>query len=59
MSRANGFLSDPHVMFGMAAKELASKLTTIDHINVGGDGLGPMLRDLMEAGTRRLEAKKG
>lgn len=47
----------PAVMFGMAARELASKLKTIDHINVGSDGLGPMLRDLMEAGTKRLEKK--
>lgn len=45
----------PSVMFGMAAKELASKLKQIDHLNVGSDGLGPMLRDLMEAGTRSLE----
>lgn len=49
----------PAVMFGMAAKELASKLKSIDHINVGADGLGPMLRDLMEAGTKRLEEKNG
>ncbi len=47
----------PSVMFGMAAKELASKLKQIDHLNVGSDGLGPMLRDLMEAGTRTLEKK--
>jgi regulator of protease activity HflC (stomatin/prohibitin superfamily) len=48
----------PSVMFGMAAKELAGKLKQIDHVNVGSDGLGPMLRDLMEAGTKRLEQKK-
>lgn len=45
----------PSVMLGMAAKELASKLKHVDHLNVGSDGLGPMLRELMEAGTRRLE----
>ena len=47
----------PSVMLGMAAKELASKLRHVDHLNVGSDGLGPMLRELMEAGTRRLESK--
>jgi regulator of protease activity HflC (stomatin/prohibitin superfamily) len=48
----------PGVMLGMAAKELAQKLKHIDHLNVGSDGLGPMLRELMEAGTNNLNGKK-
>ena len=50
------------VMLGLAAQELASKISHIDHLNLGGGGdLGPMLRELMEAGTRHLEptAKSG
>lgn len=45
----------PGVMLGIAAKELAQKLKHVDHLNVGSDGLGPLLRDLMEAGTHRLK----
>lgn len=48
----------PGVMLGMAAKELAQKLKHVDHLNVGSDGLGPMLRELMEAGTNKLNGKK-
>lgn len=45
------------VMMGLAAQELASKISRIDHLNVGGGDFGPMLRELMEAGTRHLEPK--
>lgn len=45
------------VMMGMAAQELATKLHTIDHLTIGADALGPMLQQLVEAGTRRLEQK--
>jgi regulator of protease activity HflC (stomatin/prohibitin superfamily) len=43
------------VMMGMAAQELAGKLKSIDHLNIGGGELGPMLQQLIEAGTKRLE----
>ncbi|MFN3196921.1 MAG: SPFH domain-containing protein [Bradymonadia bacterium] len=44
------------VMMGLAARELAGKLKSIDHLNLAPDALGPMLTRLMEAGTQRLEA---
>ena len=44
-------------MIGMAAQELAGKLKSIDHLNIGGGELGPMLQQLIEAGTKRLEKK--
>ena len=43
------------VMFGLAAREAASKLQSIEHLNVTPDLLGPLLTNLMQAGTRRLE----
>jgi regulator of protease activity HflC (stomatin/prohibitin superfamily) len=45
------------VMMGMAAQELATKLRSIDHLTIGSDSLGPMLQQLIDAGTRRLESK--
>lgn len=44
----------PAVLAALAAKELAGKLQRIDHLNLSPDLLGPLLGDLMEAGTRRL-----
>ena len=49
----------PAVLGAMAARELASKLRRIDHLNVSPDLLGPMLTGLMEAGTKRLTADNG
>jgi regulator of protease activity HflC (stomatin/prohibitin superfamily) len=46
------------VIMGLAARELAGKLQRIDHLNLSPDALGPMLLDLMRAGTDRLEAPK-
>lgn len=43
------------VMLGLAARELATKLERIDHLNLTPELLGPMLSDLVQAGTRRLE----
>ena len=43
------------VMMGLAARELAGKLKTIEHLNVTPDLLGPLLTNLVEAGTRKLE----
>lgn len=45
-----------NVMMGMAAQELAGKLKSIDHLNIGEGALGPMLQQLIEAGTKRLES---
>ncbi len=45
-------------MMGLAARELATKLRRIDHLNLAPDALGPMLQALMDAGTKRLEAKE-
>jgi hypothetical protein len=47
------------VMMGLAAQELAGKLQRIDHLNLSSEMFGPMLADLMRAGTTRLEAPKG
>ncbi len=43
------------VMMGLAARELAGKLERIDHLNLGSDGLGALLQNLVTAGTRKLE----
>ena len=43
-----------NVMMGMAAQELAGKLKSIDHLNIGEGALGPMIQQLIEAGTKRL-----
>jgi regulator of protease activity HflC (stomatin/prohibitin superfamily) len=45
------------VMMGMAARELAGNLRSIDHLNIGDGTLGPMIQQLIEAGTKRLESK--
>ncbi len=42
------------VLLGLAAQALAGKLERINHLNISPDGLGPMLRDLLDAHTRRL-----
>ncbi len=44
----------PNVMMGLAARELASKLTRIEHLNITPDMLGPLLTDLARAGTKKL-----
>jgi regulator of protease activity HflC (stomatin/prohibitin superfamily) len=46
------------VLLGLAAQELATKLQKIEHLNLAPDALGPMLQSLVDAGTRRLEAKE-
>ena len=46
------------VLLGLAAQELAGKLQRIEHLNVGSDGLGPLLQGLVSAGTRRLEGQE-
>jgi len=46
---------EPHVVLGLAARELAKNLTHIDHLNLSPDALGPMLQALMASGVKRLE----
>ena len=42
------------VFTGLAVRDLAKKLTKIEHVNVTPDLLGPLLADLAQAGTERL-----
>jgi regulator of protease activity HflC (stomatin/prohibitin superfamily) len=46
-------------MVGLAARELATKLHTIEHLSVGPEVLGPLLTRLLQAGTERLEGANG
>lgn len=48
----------PTILYGLAAQELARKLERIDHLNISPDMFGPVLLDLVQAGTAKLEAKK-
>jgi hypothetical protein len=41
---------------GLAAREFAGKIETIEHLNLTPDLLGTVLTDLLSAGTRRLDA---
>ncbi len=47
------------IMVGLALRELAGKLQRIDHLNLGPDLLGPAFVNLLEAGTRELESRRG
>ena len=49
----------PQVLLGLAAQILAGKLERIDHLNIAPELIGPMLADLLGAGTRRLESGQG
>jgi regulator of protease activity HflC (stomatin/prohibitin superfamily) len=44
------------VLMGLAAREFAGKIETIEHLNLTPDLLGNLLADLARAGTRRLES---
>jgi hypothetical protein len=46
----------PAVLLGLAARDFANKVQTIEHLNLTPDMLGNVLTDLLAAGTRRLEA---
>ena len=48
-----------HVMMGLAAQELATKLNSIEHLNVTPELLSPMLTRLLRAGTDKLEGGTG
>ncbi|MDH3253681.1 MAG: SPFH domain-containing protein [Acidobacteriota bacterium] len=44
----------PHVLFGLAARELAKKLERIDHLNLAPEILSPLIASLVQAGTDHL-----
>lgn len=44
------------VMMGLAARELAGKLQTIEHLTLSPDMLGSLLQRVLGAGAKRLEA---
>lgn len=44
------------VLIGLAAREFAGKLKSIEHLNVTPDMLSTLLGDLAQAGVKRLEA---
>lgn len=48
----------PQVMMGMAARELAAKLTHIDHLNITPDMLSTLLGDLLRRGEDGAAAPK-
>ena len=47
----------PAVLMGLAARELAGQIETIEHLNLTPDPLGSVLTASLAAGTRRLEAE--
>ncbi|MGA3036663.1 MAG: SPFH domain-containing protein [Vulcanimicrobiaceae bacterium] len=47
--------TDPGIILGLAAREFANKIRTIEHLNVAPDMLSPMLATLVSAGTKRLQ----
>lgn len=47
----------PSVLQGLALRELAGNLPDIEHLSLGADVFGPVLRRLAEAGTSALEAR--
>jgi regulator of protease activity HflC (stomatin/prohibitin superfamily) len=49
--------TSPTVLAALAARELASKLTRIDHLHVGGDVITSVLSDLASASARVLEGQ--
>jgi hypothetical protein len=44
------------VMMGLAARDLAANLTSIEHLSVSPELLGPLLTQLVAAGTDKLRA---
>lgn len=47
----------PHTMMGLAARELAGTLQSIEHLTISPDMLGSMLQRVLGAGAQRLEAE--
>jgi regulator of protease activity HflC (stomatin/prohibitin superfamily) len=46
------------VIVGLAAQELAGKLQSIEHLTVSPELFGPLVTDLIRAGTKRLETEE-
>lgn len=46
---------EPKVMLGLAAREFASKLQKVEHLNLTPDLLGSLFADFFQAGSRYLE----
>src|SRR5262249_22525999 len=49
----------PSTMLGLAARELAGKLQSIEHLNLSPDMLGSLLERVLGASARKLEAEGG
>ena len=47
----------PQALMGLAAREFAGKLRSIDRIQITPDGISSLLTDLVEAGTRLTQGK--
>jgi hypothetical protein len=47
----------PQAMMGLAARELAGKLQTIEHLNLSPDVLGALLQRVLGAGAKKLETE--
>lgn len=48
----------PHVLYGIAAQQLAGKLEKIDHLSLSPELLTPLLTRLIDSGTKRLESQE-
>lgn len=44
-----------HVMMSLAAREFARKIEKIEHLNITPEMLGPLLDNLVRAGTKKLQ----
>ena len=47
-----------HVLMGLAAREFAGKLRRVDRLHLAPDSIGPLLADLVEAGSKALGGGK-
>ena len=47
----------PQVLAGLAAREFAGKLESIEHLSLGADSLSPILSNLFQSSARFLESK--
>ena len=48
----------PGTLLGLAAREAAAKLGSIEHVNLSPDLFGPLLQRVLSAGATRLERKR-
>ncbi len=49
----------PAALMGLAARELAGNLPSIQHLSLAPDAIGPMLTRLLQSGADRLEGGNG